>query len=348
MSQPPEIPPPGGWPAPPGWPPTTPQQGLDPRPPLSPPAGGPGMTLPPGWRPQRPDTKPGVIPLRPLGVDDYLSGTFATVRGHWRPLLAVAAAVAAVVAILALPLLFAAEPLVRDFIAISAMDPNASNAEAEAAFRDLGHTFVAFLPWLVLGFIGQTIAVAVIDAGAAIVVSGAVIGKPITSWEVMSQLVRLIPRLLLLGLLLSIGLITGFALCIIPGLFLTFSWFAAPAALAMENGSVVGSMRRSWSLVSKNFWRVVGLLVVVQIGYGFVLQLIVTPVGLITSLGAFGGLSETVPTQGAVDTVLFGYFAIGLLALLSYPIVGVARSLEYIDLRMRHEQLADALVEASK
>jgi hypothetical protein len=156
------------------------------------------------------------------------------------------------------------------------------------------------------------------------------------------------PRLLLLGVLLATCLITGFALCVIPGLFLSFYWFAAPAALAMENGSVVKSFRRSGSLVGKNFWRVVGLLVVIQIVYGLVLQLIVTPVGIVTSLGAFSGLNTTVPSQSAIDMLLFGYLGIGLLALLSYPIISVARSLEYLDLRMRHEQLADALIEASR
>ena len=348
MSQPPEIPPPGGWPAPPGWPPTTPEPGVVPGAPQTPPAGGPGMTLPPGWRPKAPDTKPGVIPLRPLGIDDYLSGTFATVRGHWQPLLVVAAAVATVAAILALPLLLAAEPMIRDFITLGTMESNASSAEVEAALRDLGDSFVSFLPWLLLGFIGQTIAVTIIDAGAAIVVSRAAIGRSITSSELMSQLVRLTPRLLLLGMLLAVGLITGFTLCIVPGLLLSFLWFSAPAALALENGSVIGSMRRSWSLVSKNFWRVVGLLVLVQFVYGFVLQLIATPIGLITSLGLFSGLNAAVPSQSAINTLLLGYLALGLLGLLSYPVVAVARSLEYLDLRMRHEQLADVLVEAAK
>ena len=178
--------------------------------------------------------------------------------------------------------------------------------------------------------------------------SRAAIGRSITSWELISQLARLIPRLLLLGVLVAVGLITGFTLCIVPGLLLSFLWFGAPAALALENGSVIGSMRRSWSLVRKNFWRVVGLLVLVQFVYGFVLQLFATPVGLITSLGLFSGWNAATPSQGAINTLLLGYLAIGLLGLLSYPIVAVARSLEYLDLRMRHEQLADALVKASK
>ena len=67
-------------------------------------AGGPRWGAPPatgGWQQQGPWSrpaapKPGVIPLRPLGVGEILDGSLATLRRHWRAILGVTFAVALV------------------------------------------------------------------------------------------------------------------------------------------------------------------------------------------------------------------------------------------------------------
>ncbi|HVQ88745.1 MAG TPA: YciC family protein, partial [Actinomycetes bacterium] len=314
---------------------------------LMPPAGGPGMTLPPGWRPGKPEEKPGIIPLRPLGVDDFLSGTFATVRQQWRPLLTVSAAVAAIAAIVCLPILFAAQELVRDLAAFEAIDPSASSSEVTTSLSAVTDSFVSFLPWLALGLFAQIVAFTVIDAGSAIVVSRAVLGRDTTSARVISQLKPLLPRVLLLGVVLGIAILAGLFVCIVPGLVLSYLWFAAPASLTLEKGSVTHSMRRSWTLSSKSFWRVVGLILLVQVTYAFALQLVSAPISFLTSFGAFAN-ADQVLSQGAVTLVLLGYLVSVLIGVLAYPIVSVARALLYLDLRMRHEGLAPALVEAAK
>jgi hypothetical protein len=145
---------------------------------------------------------------------------------------------------------------------------------------------------------------------------------------------------------LSIGL--GLLLCIIPGLVITFLWFGAPSALVLEDATPLAALRRSSRLVGHSFWRVVGVLLLVQIVYGVAIQIVSAPVSLIASAGVIGTTSQAIPTESAVNLMLLGYFALAIVWLLTYPLVAVARVLEYLDLRMRHESLASTLIEASK
>lgn len=43
----------------------------------------------PGWGGPPPAAKPGVIPLRPLGVGEILDGAVSTMRAHWRTVLGI-------------------------------------------------------------------------------------------------------------------------------------------------------------------------------------------------------------------------------------------------------------------
>jgi len=77
--------------------------------------------------------------------------------------------------------------------------------------------------------------------------------------------------------------------------------------------------------------------------YGLVFQVVSVPVSILTSVGAFGAASDSIPSGGAVTLLVLGYYSLALVALLAYPLVAVARAIEYLDLRMRHEGLAATL-----
>src|SRR5687767_4983300 len=93
-----QTPPPGppAAPVPPGWapvqPPAAPGWGQAAQPPAAPGWGqAPGWsTAPPGWAPP---PKPGVIPLRPLGVGEILDGAISSIRRDPRVMLGVSALV---------------------------------------------------------------------------------------------------------------------------------------------------------------------------------------------------------------------------------------------------------------
>src|SRR6478672_6895073 len=103
-------------PPPPGWVSPTPQPPPPPPPPLPPPRYGYG------YGPQV--HKPGVVPLRPLGLGDFFDGAFKTIRRNPRAMVGLAALVTTafmVVPVLVTLLLAAAGHLNADF----AMDPSA-------------------------------------------------------------------------------------------------------------------------------------------------------------------------------------------------------------------------------
>jgi hypothetical protein len=108
---------PGGWSTPDGW-----------GAPASPPPPGPGQQVPPSFskdaapygRPEVPwgtrpvDDKPGVVPLRPLGLGEVLDGAVGVLRRYPRPALGLAALVALVSTICNVLLLVTAfEPFLR-------------------------------------------------------------------------------------------------------------------------------------------------------------------------------------------------------------------------------------------
>lgn len=306
------------------------------------------MTLPPGWRPQPPEVRPGVIPLRPITVGELLGAVFATMRLHWRPLLAISSTVAAVSVVLLIPAIVAAQPVVRAYFALLTMDSGQSSAEVDATSTAALHAFWGFVPWLLLIVAVQFIAAVVIDSGTALVVSRAVLGKQTTASAALSAIGRSLPKLIGLGLIIGVSVTAGFFLCIIPGLILATLWFAAPIAMRVEPATIGGSLRRSWTLVGHSFWRVLGILLLVQVLVGVAVQVITTPVSFIGSVGIVTGQSGVDATNADVTSVLLVYLASGVLTLLMYSFASVARTLLYLDLRIRHENLAPALIEAAK
>jgi hypothetical protein len=62
-----------------------------------------------------------------------------------------------------------------------------------------------------------------------------------------------------LGILATLG----FALLIIPGLFVTVSFQFAVFAVALEDVGPVAALRRSWELAAGNRWRLFGLVVII-------------------------------------------------------------------------------------
>ncbi len=307
------------------------------------------MSLPPGWRPQPPEVKPGVIPLRPLSVGEILSAVFATVRLHWRPLAAVCASVAAATLVLLLPVALAAKPLIRAYSALVTVDTNDSytSTELNNAATDLLHAFWGFMPWLLLVIAVQFSAAVVIDTGSAFVVSRAVLGRSTTAHQALAAIGRGLPKLIGLGLIIGISVTAGLFLCIIPGLVLATFWFAAPMAMKLEPTTIIGSLGRSWTLVSRSFWRVLGILLLVQIIVGVAVQVISAPLSIIGSVGIFASQTIGQPSETDVMAMLVVSLLSGVLTVLLYVFASVARALLYLDLRMRQENLAPALVEAS-
>lgn len=77
------------------------------------------------------------------------------------------------------------------------------------------------------------------------------------------RLVRAYLSIAVVSILLAIAIPLGFAMVIVPGLFLAVSFQFAVFAIAVEDTGPIEGLKRSWELATGNRWRLVAILLVV-------------------------------------------------------------------------------------
>ncbi|MFF5895604.1 glycerophosphoryl diester phosphodiesterase membrane domain-containing protein [Streptomyces argenteolus] len=346
----PAQPPPGQWSPPsapgqgPGAPPPTPGWGGTPQ---------PG----PGWGGAPMAAKPGVIPLRPLGVGEILDGAVSTMRTHWRTVLGVSLTVSVIAEMVVI--------LVQRYLLPEpkSVDPNAVGAEALRQATDSAQSqLLTSAPSTLIAMIGTLITTSVLT----VVISRSVIGRGVTLREAWSE-AR--PRLLpLLGLTLLLSLMSAgiMAAGLVPGLLLgsgagglalTFLGFAAACvvvlwlmvrftlaapALMLERQPVLTALRRSAKLVKGSWWRTFGILALTYVLVIVVTLIITIPFGIIAVTLDSDGLSEFLNSSstdfGWPFLIVTGIGDV-IISTLAYPFTAGVMALLYVDQRIRREAL---------
>ena len=386
---------PGGWSTPDGWgapaspPPTGPGgqgpgrqgpggQGYDAPPAYGAPAPGQGQ----GWqgpgqpdggapygRPQAPwgmrpvDDKPGVIPLRPLGLGEVLDGAVSVLRRYPRPALGLAAIVALVSTVCNVLLLVTAfEPFLN--VDTAALEGGDTQALQDA----VGGAFAGASLSLLLSIVSEAVMTGAITA----VVGKAVLGESATFGQAWAQVrSRLLPLvgLALLVLLIVVGTfvaatVAGVAIIAVTGgigalvgvplilagaalaVWLYVRLSLAPCALVLERTSIGASLRRSAVLVRRDWWRVFGVLLLTVVIATFVSQVVQLPFAALGA-GSFGAIfdpeTDVLGTRSLVMSAIGG----GLAATLVAPFTAGVRALLYVDRRIRAEGLDVSLSAAA-
>ncbi|MEW1692450.1 glycerophosphoryl diester phosphodiesterase membrane domain-containing protein [Streptomyces sp. NPDC091265] len=322
-----------------------------------PPAPGWGGRPPaPGWG-RRPDAaKPGIIPLRPLGVGEILDGAVSAMRAHWRTVLGITLAVSVIAqtAIILVERYLLPEP--------PSVDANATGAEAVRQAADsLQSTLLNSTPTMLISMLATLFTTAVLT----VVISRSVLGRPVTlsdAWaEARTRMLPLLGLTLLLAVMaaaiMTVGLLPGFLIGDTAGVGLAFIgllvacvlllWLMvrfclASPALMLERQSITASMRRSAKLVRGAWWRTFGILALTWLLTLVVSLVIGIPFGLIAVAVDDGGLSAFL-TEGANS---FGWpflivSGIGdvVVATITYPLSAGVMALLYVDQRIRREAL---------
>ncbi|MFF9570268.1 hypothetical protein [Streptomyces sp. NPDC014685] len=342
-------------------PPSAPGTGPHTPPPAGRGAGGPGPgpgggPYGPGWGQPPAAAKPGVIPLRPLGVGEILDGAVSTMRAHWRTVLGITLTVSVIAQI---AIILVQRFLLPDPVEI---DPDATGPEVLRQAADSAQsTLVNSLPSVLIGMIATLITTSVLT----VVISRSVLGRPVTlaeAWaEARPRLAQLLGLTLLLALIsaaiLTVGILPGLLIGSAAGAGLALIGFLASSAvtiwlmvrfslaspaLMLERQSIAASMRRSAKLVGGAWWRTFGVLALTWL-LTFVVSLIVAiPFGVI-AMAVDGGGIESVLTDGSMD---FGWpflivSGIGevVISTITYPLSAGVMALLYIDQRIRREAL---------
>ncbi|MFB7551392.1 glycerophosphoryl diester phosphodiesterase membrane domain-containing protein [Streptomyces sp. NPDC056154] len=317
-----------------------------------------------GWRQPPVAAKPGVIPLRPLGVGEILDGAVSTMRAHWRTVLGITLAVSVIAQ--------AAITLVQRYLLPepAAIDPNATGSEALRQSADSAQSaLINNVPSLLITMIATLITTSVLT----VVISRSVLGRPVTlpdAWrEARPRLPHLLGLTLLLALIsaaiMAVGLLPGMLIgstagagLVVIGLlaaFVVVIWLMvrfclASPALMLERQSITTSMRRSDKLVKGAWWRTFGILALTCLLTLVVSVIIAVPFSIIAMI-VDGGDMDRFLTDGAMD---FGWpflivSGIGqvITATITYPLSAGVMALLYVDQRIRREALDLELARAA-
>ncbi|WP_337063166.1 glycerophosphoryl diester phosphodiesterase membrane domain-containing protein [Kineococcus sp. G2] len=333
--------------------------------------GGAGAPAGPGWSgegwsgqgwAQQPAAapRPGIVPLRPLGLGEIWDGAFRAFRQNPRVMVGLSALV---VVATSLVTLVATVLVTRDLVrASTAVETGAGDA---AAVLDAVQTSV---PLFAVSTLLQVVAVQVLNGMLILSVSRAVLGRTISLAELWRSSRRRLGGLVLVSVLVTLASVAG-ALALVPGVavlalvdgtagaatgavlllagllgwvavaaWLWVKWSMATPALLLEGLSARRAMGRSWRLTRGAFWRTLGVLLLTAVVVGAVVTAVSVPFTLVGGfLGAFldSGtsdrslwLSQGVATLGSVVGSVVGY-----------PFLASVTALVYVDLRMRREGL---------
>lgn len=329
--------------------------------------GGPGYGGPGGpagwgggsWGGPPPAAKPGVIPLRPLGVGEILDGAVSTMRTYWRTVLGISLTVAVVTQIAVI--------LLQGFVLDDTAGTDALD-DPSATVDELSHALGAALlssgVVLLITLLGTIVATALLTS----VTSRAVLGKPVTTTEAWRDARPRLPKLFGLTLLLPVlacvivgvgilpGLIVaiagangpGAALAVVGGLgagvvalWLMIRFSLASPSLMLEKQGVFKSMSRSAKLVRGSWWRVFGIQLLATIIANIVASIVVIPFSLLAGALSGNGVSGFLDGSGDLGWTFLIISGIGSVigSTLTFPITAGVTVLLYIDQRIRREAL---------
>ncbi len=319
---------------------------------------------PDGDRPPGPQArpKPGIVPLRPLGVSEILDGAISYIRSNPVATLGLAAVVITITQLVQAPV---AANLLNP-AAASATDPTSADLTALLA-ASLGGAALSGL----VSFVASTIL-----TGLLITVLGqAVLGRRTPLAGAWAATRRRVPGLLGLALLTTLVLVAVVVVGILPGvltaalggsggvvltvvgglaaaalaIYLGVSWSMITPAYVLEGIPAMSAFRRSYRLVRPQWWRIFGILllgVVITTVIGFALAL---PFGFVTTLldGSPDLSTGAVPTPGIAGSVVTALGTI-LVGAITAPFGAGITGLLYLDQRMRREAFDLELLRAAQ
>jgi hypothetical protein len=369
-----EQPPPHGWGAPgyggqsadqpPGPPPPGSPQGYPP--PGYPPQ--PGWGSQPGWnQPTWTAPKPGVIPLRPLGVGEILDGAISTIRAKPKVMLGLSAVVAVLTQLITVPVSWALLHDVGD--SAFSFDQSSSSAQDDVALTASSLTATA------LQLLVTLVATLLLTGMLTVVLSRAILGQDIDAGQAWAEARPRLPALLgvtvlvtLIGLgvtavLLAPGIVLALSgspgvaialafvvgalllVCALPYLYVSFA--LAPAVVVLEKQGALASLTRSRRLVTGAWWRTFGILVLINIIASIVAGIFsgIFTFGALFASGVSSGFSDFNP-YALVPLIITAVGAI-LGSAITWPFTAVASALIYVDRRIRREALDLELARAA-
>ncbi|MFC7491509.1 MULTISPECIES: hypothetical protein [unclassified Knoellia] len=312
------------------------------------------------------DFRPGIIPLRPLTMNDLFGGVFRAVRGN----------VAATVGLAALTSLIFLVPFTALGAWVSSNEESVSLEESVTSdtaglVGSLGSLVPSIGSWfstiLLAGFLAYVIGQAVLGRKVSAAETwrgtsrriGALIGATLLTSAIfigtMAAIVAIPIILLVAGgtagndgtVVAGVGLLVlAVLLAIVATLFLWTRLAFVTPAVVLENLGITQAFARSWRLSGGSvFWRLLGIRVLAAIAIGVVGSLITAPLAILGAALAFTGIPlDQMYVWQAVITGLSGVVA----GAITTPVTAGIDALLYVDHRIRREGLDVHLIQTAQ
>jgi hypothetical protein len=310
-----------GWSAPddPSGRPQDPQPGYHPQQP-PPQYYAPPYQLPP------PAPKPGVIPLRPLGLGEILDGAITAMRTYPKQMLGLTALVSALSNLLVVGIVLLIRNTTDLFVIRAFYD-----TPGEAALAALRVLLFTLLPTLLIALLARMFLAGVLT----IVMGKAVLGQPVTIREAWQHVRPRIWSLIGVSVLFTLIVIGGTILLVIPGIWLYTLFSLASTALILEGAKVGRAFGRSNELLRDAWWRTFGILLLAALIAGILQYIVAIPFNLLD--GGLNRITGSGPVPGFALAILITVIG-GIIAdVITLPFSAGVTTLVYIDRRMRRE-----------
>lgn len=311
-----------------------------------------------------PAPKPGVIPLRPIGLSEILDGAFTAIRRNPRATLGVGAIIMTIYGIVAAVIAPVAVTGFGSFTSINA-GQQVSQAQVQQQISNLGHEALG----LVLAYLLFYVAGQILTGMLTVVIGRSVLGDRITAGEAWRRTLPRLPAMfgatilfaltiagvwavyLGIGFLISaIGnrpgpvLIVYFVVGAIAAFCLTVwfwtSFMLANQVVVLEHTGPARALGRSWRLVRRSFWRVLGITLLAGLVAGVASLILRLPFSIPAAVMAVHSADSLHPPIAAV---IIGTVGTIVSRTLTGALLAGVYVLLYIDLRMRKEGLDMAL-----
>ncbi|MBP2457732.1 hypothetical protein ABID70_000294 [Clavibacter michiganensis] len=324
----------------------------------------PGWGAAPGWTPP---PKPGLLPLRPLGLGAILAGSFQTLRRNPGATVGSALLIQGLVGVVTLLIVGG----VTGFVVTRALSAREAD-QGPLIAGGVAAVVIATVITLVLSIVASAFLQGVVASEVARGTLGERLRMralwrlarprlgPLVLWSlsltaawtlVLGVLVGIVALLVLAG---GAGVVAGILVGVLGvlGLVVVAAWISTrlalvPSAIVIERLRPLAAARRSWSLTIGSFWRVLGILLLTAVIVSAATNVVTVPLTLLTSI-----LQTVLFPNGELDFQTFDasvvfYLGAQLLSVVVSVVVGsigavvtsANAAILYIDLRMRREGL---------
>jgi hypothetical protein len=324
---------------------------------------GPGYGQ--GWAPPPGAPKPGIIPLRPLGLGEILDGSFSAIR---------TAALAALGIAAVLVLVQQAARLLLDY---SVLHPVATTTtvgpDGTTTVTNASEVGAWIGTTLIVTTVISLVVFLLVTGIMAAIVGERVVGRRVTVRDAWSRLRPVLWPLLrvsflitlIIGGIIAVALLPGIAVAaggsggggaaliflgvlvlVVPVVYAWTAFSLAPAVVVLERRGALAALRRSRELVRGAWWRVFGISLLAALIASVVASVLSVPFVVFGGglTGIFAGRANNNLSFFALLMSAIGGFVGGTL---SRPFQGGVTALLYIDRRIRAEALDVALQSAT-